>query len=296
MTASTVRRDIYQEVTDQIIALLERGVVPWRKPWSAGSAPQNIISRKAYKGMNAFLLALRGFSSPYWLTYKQAKERGGFVRRGESGARIIFWNFIEREVKNGDETEIKAYGYLNTWTVFNLEQCEGVEAPASIQREFTPIESAERVIAAMPDKPAIFHVGGNRAFYNPARDEIHLPNREQFSPTEAYYATLFHELAHSTGHGKRLARPDLMNDEFFGSIPYSREELVAEMTAAMLCGVTGIAPAVVENSAAYLDGWLHELVSDKRMLISAAALAQRAADYIQNVQSAEQEPEEAAAA
>lgn len=282
-------RDIYQEVTNSILSLLEQGVVPWRKSWTSGRAPQNLISGKAYQGMNSFLLAFTPYTSPYWLTFNQAKARGGFVRKGERGTKIIFWHIFQREVEQDGETTLKSMPYLNEWTVFNVEQCDGIQTPAVSPLTFTAIEAAEQIIHTMPLPPAIKHMHSDSPYYVPALDAVHMPRREQFTSSEAYYATLFHELAHSTGHKSRLARPDLMNDASFGSEPYSREELVAEMTAAMLCGVTGIAPLTVQNSAAYLKGWLSALKNDKKLLIAAASQAQKAADFILNNTVAEEE-------
>lgn len=274
------RQDIYTQVTDTIIAALEGGVIPWRKPWSQGGAPQNFVSRRPYRGMNAFLLSMRPNTTPFWLTYRQAQELGGYVRKGEQGTPIIFWSVLERAVERDDEATTERYGYLKTWKIFNLDQCEGIASPAAEPRAFTPIEAAEQVVAGMPQRPGITNDGGNRAYYRPLYDSVHLPKPTLFNSPEEYYCTLFHELAHSTGHVSRLARPDLMAFDLFGGHAYSREEMVAEMTAAMLCGVTGIAPAVVENSAAYIGGWLRRLSHDKKLLIQAAALAQKAADFI----------------
>lgn len=272
-------QDVYQKITDRIVEQLEQGVVAWRKPWIVGKS-MNLNSGKAYRGINTLILATSPFSSPYWVTFKQAKECGGSVRKGERGYPIVFWNVLEKENDEGEVTS--RFGYLRQWTVFNVEQCDGVDYPAAITRDFQPVEAAERVVAAMPHKPGIVHLGGDRAYYEPERDRISLPKRELFNPAEAYYCTLFHELGHSTGYVSRLARPEVMNPGRFGSERYSREELVAEITAAMLCGITGIAPATIENSAAYVGSWLQALKNDKRMVITAAGLAQHAADFILN--------------
>jgi antirestriction protein ArdC len=293
-------QQIYQLVTDRILALLQKGVVPWKKPWktSGGSAlPRNLVSGRPYRGINVFLLIAQSFGSPYWLTFKQALKLDGHVRRGERGTPIVFWRIDQNTSEDCDEDE-SGRGHrrilLRYYTLFNVGQCEGIEVPGAeeIGPCFDPIPACEAVYAAMPNPPELRH-GGERAFYRRDEDLVQLPKPETFSSREHYYSTQFHELAHATGHRSRLNRfEELANSGGFGSPSYAREELVAEMTAAMICGMLGIDPVKVEAissvggeellecSAAYLQHWIGVLQDDSRALVIAAARAQKAADYI----------------
>ena len=269
---------VYSIVTEQILKQLESGVAPWHRPWTT-QMPKNLVSGRGYRGINVFLLASNGYGSPYWLTYKQATERGGHVRKGEHGARVVFWKIGTRETQepDGDTIERKSI-LLRYYTVFNVEQCEGITAPDST-RTVNPIEECERIVQAMPNPPAMEQDG--RAWYRPSTDTVGMPSRNAFNSSEEYYTTLFHELTHSTGHAKRVGRDGIEKLNTFGSESYSKEELIAEMGAAMLCGVAGIERRTLSNSAAYLKSWIDVLKSDARMVVSAASQAQKAADFIQ---------------
>lgn len=280
--------NIYEQVTEQIIEALERGVVPWDKPWRDTAGPRNIESGRAYRGINVFLLGLASYQSPWWVTYKGAQRRGGQVRKGERSTLVTLWKPIRvRDEGSEDPKAKKTIPLLRYYRVFNIEQCEGIEAPESEEpvEPVEPLAACEAVIEDMPQRPAIEH-GGNRASYSPALDRVSLPPREAFTAREGYYATAYHELVHATGHESRLARPDLLESHGFGSESYSREELTAEMGAALLCGVTGIAPATVERSASYLSSWVNVLRGDHRLVVTAAARAQRAADFIRAIEPA----------
>ena len=267
---------VYGIVTERILEQLRRGVVPWRRPW-ASDAPKNLVSGKEYRGVNVFLLSAMPFNSPWWLTFRQAKERGGSVRRGERGTPVIFWTEAVRETSDGER---ESFHVLRYYTVFNLRQCDGIAAPDSPARAAAPIAECERVVAAMPQRPA-FASDLSQAFYRPATDTVHMPALASFDSPAFYYSTLFHELAHATGHVSRLNRPTLADAQPFGSESYSKEELVAEMSAAMLCGATGIENAALTlNSASYLRHWIDVLRGDARLVVSAASQAQRAADFI----------------
>ena len=270
--------DAYQVITDRIISLLEEGTVPWHRPWgSPEDFPKNLVSGKEYRGINPFLLSSAGYESPYWLTFKQAKERGGSVRKGEKGMPCIYWNTIE--IADTESGETKNRGFLKRYTVFNVTQCEDVPYPSveKVEREFEPIESCEKLVARMSNPPKIEH-DGNDAMYLRSRDIVRMPNAESFESPEHYYSTLFHELVHSTGHEKRLNRLPISNEALnFG---YAKEELVAEMGAAFLCGRTGLDNKTIDNSAAYIDSWLGRLRHDSRLVVQAAGKAQKAADYI----------------
>ena len=277
---------VYEIVTEQVIKQLESGVAPWRKPWRT-LPPANLISKKPYRGINVFLLALAGYGSQYWLTYRQAQALGGNVRRGEHGTKIVFWKFDKYETEIADgETEERKSAVLRYYTVFNLEQTEGLKALLALPPAF-PIESAEAIVKGMPNPPAFEQDA--RAAYIPTRDVVTMPSRTAFESQAEYYSTLFHELTHSTGHAKRLAREGFDTPQKFGSDSYSREELIAEMGSAMLCGVAGIEQGTLANSAAYLKRWIERLRSDSRLVVSAASASQKAADYIRG-QSAKDSP------
>jgi antirestriction protein ArdC len=271
---------VYDIVTERILAELEKGEIPWRKPWRT-LPPVNLISKKPYRGINVFLLALQGYGSQFWLTFNQAKQLGGNVRRGEHGTKIVFWKFDSYETETADgETEERKSAVLRYYTVFNLEQTEGLRALLTLPPA-SPIESAEEIVKRMPNPPAFEQDA--QAAYIPSRDVVTMPSRTAFESQAEYYSTLFHELTHSTGHAKRLAREGFDTPQKFGSDSYSREELIAEMGSAMLCGVAGIEQSTVGNSAAYLRGWISRLRGDSRLVVSAASAAQKAADYIRGV-------------
>ena len=280
--------NVYEIITEQVLEIMSQGVIPWKKPWNARSAHRNLITGKQYRGINVFLLSCSSFSSPWWLSFKQAKVKGGMVRKGEKGRQIVFWKpFLTQDTETGKEKKIFMLRY---YTVFNLDQIEGIEAPQEPETiELEPIAEAERIVSEMQNRPVIEQAGGNKACYYPGKDSVQMPYFQDFDESEKYYSVLFHELGHSTGHGSRLARKEVQVCSRFGSEDYSKEELVAEMTAAFLCGESGILPATVENSAAYLQSWSARLKEDKKMVINAAAAAQRAADYILNRNLTEQE-------
>jgi len=277
---------VYEIVTSRILAELERGEIPWRRPWRT-LPPANLISKKPYRGINVFLLALAGYGSQHWLTFNQAKQLGGNVRKGEHGTKIVFWKFDKFETETGDgETEERRSAILRYYTVFNLEQTEGLKALLALPPAF-PIESAEEIVKGMPNPPAFEQDA--RAAYIPSCDTVTMPSRTAFESPAEYYSTLFHELTHSTGHAKRLGREGIEKIQPFGSEDYSKEELVAEMGSAMLCGIAGIEQATISNSAAYLQSWIRRLKADSRLVVSAASAAQKAADYIRG-ESAKDSP------
>lgn len=275
------RSDTYQLITDQFVEALEQGVVPWQKPWNVDTdLPRSLATRRPYRGINIFILMVaalaRGYESPYWVTYKQAKKLGGQVRGGERGTQIVLWRRIDVEDKDRPG-ETKRIMLLKHFTVFNVEQCDGVKAPVTVteEREFTPSERADAIVASYVERgPSLGH-GGGRAFYRPSEDHVQMPRPETFDGDDAYYHTLFHELGHSTGHESRLAR----TFDRFGSGPYSREELVAEMTACFLASDAGT-DMCFENSAAYIGHWIESIKDDPKAVVTAAGAAQRAADLI----------------
>lgn len=281
---------VYQVITDRVIALLQQGTVPWHKRWAGtDQEPKNLASKKAYRGVNVFLLNAVSYSSPYWLTFKQAQELGGNVRRGEKACPVVFWKWLD-----GEETDVttgkgKQIPLLRYYSVFNVAQCEGIEphVPAipNAGRSTSVIEAAKAIVDGMPRRPEIRH-GLDRAFYSPSTDSVGVPNQAAFDTDADYYSVLFHELTHSTGHESRLNRKGVAGSEgqwsSFGSMPYAKEELVAEMGAAFLCGQAGIVERTLDNSAAYVQSWLQRLKDDVRLVVIAAAQAQKAADFILN--------------
>lgn len=294
MTKPTTKpaRDNYEAVTARIIEALEKGVCPWHKPWA--SEYYNGKTGHRYRGLNVPVLAVSGFSDPRWMTYRQAQEMGGNVRKGEKGTTVMFWKLMKAK-EDGTQAEgekTKVFPVIKTYTVFNVEQIDGLTLPPVRTFEHQPLEEAEALVQAMPKRPGIEH-GGQRAFYSPSRDFVGMPTPESFESPEAYYSTLFHELTHSTGHSSRVDRFTAADyTAKFGSEPYAKEELVAEMGAAFLRAACGIETAPeMDNSAAYIHGWLSVLKNDRRLLVNAAAQAQKAADFITRANEAQAEEE-----
>jgi antirestriction protein ArdC len=280
---------VYDTITDRIIEQLNSGVAPWHKPWLSyggqATAPRNLISQKPYRGINALLTLVSPYSSPFWLTYKQAAGIGGHVNAGEKSTPIVFWKFGKEEQAepDGEITTTKTWAMCRLYHVFNVDQCTipGLDLgkPELPDKTFNPIPICEKIVAEFAGKPPIHHAG-DRAFYTPSRDTVTMPARESFDGPEEYYNTLFHELTHSTGHSSRLDREGINVPHFFGDPVYSREELVAEMGAAFLSGHCGIENKTLNNSASYLQSWIKALRSDSKLVIVAAGAAQKAADLI----------------
>ena len=274
------KMDAYQIVTAQIIEALGSGVIPWRKPWQCVSLPTNLHTGKTYRGINMLTLSFSPYASPYWVTFKQAQALGGSVKKGEKGRSIVFWS---RMIKEDAETgESKPIFLLKRYIVFNAEQCNGLELPENKVERKADIETAEKVHLFMPNRPSV-SFDGSAAYYVPSRDQVVVPPKSTFRTMESFYATLYHELVHSTGHASRLNRFKDDGPAHFGSESYSKEELVAELGSAFLCAHAGISNETQENSAAYIQGWLRAFNNDKRMIMQAASAAQKAADYILNV-------------
>jgi antirestriction protein ArdC len=268
----------YQIVTDTIIAQLESGVVPWRKPWRT-DVPMSLASLKPYRGLNVLMLATQGYASRYWLTFNQAARLGGHVKKGEKATLVTFWKIGEYEKKETGEK--KDSFLLKYYRVFNLEQTEGIAEKLGLDKpeaRMPSIETCERIVAEMRQCPRF--EDSNAAWYRPLTDTVGMPHKQKFESAESFYATLFHELAHSTGHPSRVGRDGIENVNSFASESYSKEELIAEMSSAFLCGVSGISPAVIGQSASYLQSWISRLKGDSRLLISAASAAQKASDFI----------------
>ena len=277
--------NVYQIVTDRIIAELEKGIIPWERPWTG--VREGAYSRatgKPYSLLNQLLLGKPG----EWLTYKQAQEAGGQVRKGEKGSVVVFWKIDAKADKDKDtgEMKVKQFPILKYYYVFHTDQCDGIEQKHKepVFTSLDPIAEAERVLndySARCHVP-IIHEKSNRAFYRPSEDAIHLPLMEQFTRQAEYYSVAFHESVHSTGHKSRLNRLD--NSARFGSEVYSKEELVAEIGAATILNELGIeTDSSFRNSAAYVQSWLHALKDDPKMIVSAAGKAEKAVKLILNV-------------
>jgi antirestriction protein ArdC len=303
-TKTTAKADVYEIITERVIALLEKGTAPWSRPWGASAgaaAPANFVSRRPYSGINALLLGCSGFGCPFWVTFNQAKSLGGSVRKGEKGTPVVFWKFLQKTDENGNPVfdakgQPVKVGFLRYFTVFNLEQTDGIEwsAPAKIENTFNADEACEGIVRDMPQAPVIRY-GGDRAYYAPSLDFVQLPERATFKSPAAFYSTAFHELIHATGHESRLNRKGVSTkidaQHRFGSADYSREELVAEMGAAFLCGVGGILNESIDNSAAYLKAWIEALKGDSKLVVIAAAQAQKAVEFVLGSKE-EEEPAE----
>ena len=278
---------IYEMVTSTVMTALKNGVVPWRKPWNVQSAvPVNAISDKGYRGVNVFLLGLTTYSDHRWLTLKQATSLGGKVIPGQKATTVIFWKQWEPSPSDPDESTKKRIPILRYYNVFNVEQCAGLNVPALYTpvplNENQRIERADLLVKSMPDPPSIKE-GGRAAWYKPADDLVQIPPIRSFDSADSYYATLFHELGHATGHQRRLNRSGVMGEIRFGSGEYSKEELVAEMTSAFCCATISLNNSLMADSASYINGWLSVLRNDPKAVVIAAAQAQKAADHIRGV-------------
>jgi antirestriction protein ArdC len=286
------RPSIYQTVTDRIISSLKAGVIPWEKPWKAsrftdGPFPRNFYTGKPYRGINVLLLWSSPYSSPFWLTFKQAQELKGTVRKGERGTPIVFFKQLPESAKKDDEStreDERTPFVLCHYTVFNIEQCDGLMLPQIEQPTTAPEidenEVCEGIVTGWEKRPSLHLTSATecRAYYRPATDSVHMPARFRFVDAPHYYSTLFHELVHSTGHESRLNRTF---GDHFGDELYSKEELVAEMGAAFLCAIAGIDNEHTDrNTTAYIQNWIARLEADNRLIVHAAANAQRAADCI----------------
>lgn len=267
----------YDRITERIVALLKQNTVPWHRPWTAKTGwPRNYVSQKPYRGINVFLLLAMSYESPCWLTFRQAAALGGSVGKGEKACPVVFWKHMK--IEDRESGEEKHIPLLRLYHVFNAAQCDGLQDAPPLTEAIVTVKPAE-IVAQMPQPPVIKH-GMTQAFYSPPDDCVGMPLPERFEIREDYFATLFHELVHSTGHEKRLKRTTLAENNGFGSDPYCREELIAEMGAAYLCGKAEIAERTIDHSAAYIQGWLKRLENDNTLIVQAAAQAQKAADFI----------------
>lgn len=293
--AAATKRDFRQEVTDHIVAMLEKGVAPWQKPWNPGEAsvgmPFNPTSDRAYRGGNALHLMAtalnRGYGDPRWMTYKQASDRGWQVHRGEKGTQIEFWDVKpNRDEDRGatgdgqrDRIERREARLIHrVYTVFNATQIEGVPAYQPRQRTpFEVVQSGEKILENAGAN--IRHDQADRAFYNRSSDSIHLPPKEAFKDAAGFCGTALHELAHWTGHPSRLNRATLNESYRFGDTNYAKEELRAELASVFLAAERGI-PHDPEQHAAYVGSWIKMLREDKNEIFRAAHDASAASDFL----------------
>lgn len=276
--------NVYQIVTDRIIAELEKGVIPWKKPWTGiRSGAYSHSTGRPYSLLNQILLGKPG----EYITFSQIKAEGGTIRKGEKASVVVFWKMQkakETDPNTGEESE-KLYPILRYFNVFHIDQCEGITPKYKPEELPTadPIEAAEEIGADYIAREGVKleHIAGDRACYSPSADRVTMPLREQFTEPAEYYSTLFHELGHSTGHASRLNRLTSSANAAFGSDDYGREELVAELTAACVLNNCSIeTPQSFRNSASYIDNWLRAIRGDNRLIISAAGKAEKAVSLI----------------
>lgn len=271
---------VHEIVTEKILEALDRGVVPWSRPWNLTGGHQNLKGRK-YRGVNPLLLEIaadaKGYDLPYWGTFNQVKSHGGKVKKGEKGTLVTFWKVYEKE--NPETGEEERRFILRYFNVFNVAQTEGMKwtAPETVSHDHDPIREGDALIEGMPNAPVIQVKASDRAYYRPGTDTVVLPQLDQYAVAADFYRVAFHELVHATGHESRLDRN--LSEAIMRDDSYANEELVAEIGAAMLCGVAGI-DSNIEQNAAYIAGWRRKLTDDPKLIVSAAGKAQKAADYI----------------
>lgn len=292
--ATATRTDIYSAVTNRIVEELERGVRPWLKPWNAEHAAGRITrplrhNGTPYNGINILMLwasaELAGFHCPFWLTFHQAKEMGGFVRKGERGAPVVYASTFKKSDTTDDGAEVESeIPFLKQYTVFNACQVEGLpehyyELAEAPKLDMERIERAETFFA---NSKADIRTGGNQAYYSITGDYVQLPAFEYFRDAESHAATVAHELCHWTRHQSRLDRD--LGRKRFGDSGYAMEELVAELGSAFLCADLAITPELRVDHASYLATWLEVLKNDKRAIFTAASHASKAVDYLHGLQ------------
>lgn len=269
-------------ITNRIIESLEKGIVPWHQTWKSGF-PTSLSTDKVYRGLNLFILSTFDYPSKYWVTANQIRNIGGKIKESEykNGVPIQFWKFLEEKDEDGNDKTIAIHRF---YTVYNVSQCENLPESVLIKinenKENKEILDAETIISNIKNPPK-YREHPASAFYRYSEDCIYLPAIGKFDTSEDYYATKFHELIHAIGHETRLNRKSIVNkpDTSDVSYEYSKEELVAESGATMLCGLCNI-ESTFDNSVNYIKNWLINLKNDRKILISAMADAQKAVDYV----------------
>lgn len=281
--------NVYQMVTDRIVEQMNKGIIPWQRPWVGGGGEAiGYESRKPYSMLNQLLLGRPG----EWLTWKQITSRGGKVKKGSKSRFVVFYQRVVSKVEDPETHEVKdeSYPILKWYQVFHIDDTEGIETkcePVEAAPTLAPIDTAEEVINGYLGRETGLSFHNDRpsdsAYYSPAHDEVVVPMLSQYAIAEEYYSTTFHELVHSTGHEKRCNRTEDKRNSHFGNEEYSREELVAEIGSAMLCNRTGLDnEKAFKNSVAYIQNWLQALKNDPKMIVWAAGRAEAAAKYILN--------------
>lgn len=286
--------DVYEVVTKEILERIDQGVIPWQITWSRRHADRNGVSNREYRGINTILTSMKGFAQTDWYTMRQIRDGGWRLKEGRQRMTTVcfFKKYIPSKTqedailevlgvpnKSGARLTLRYYG------VFNREQIDGLpELPPDDDVEFNPIEECEKVIEEFADRPQIRY-GGGQPYYSPSQDYVQMPPKGDFDSPEEFYAALFHELVHSTGHASRTGRTEGQRHKF-GSTDYAREELTAEIGAAMLCRHCGITKTF-ENAVAYLQSWRAVLCNDKKCVVIAAQRAQKAVDYMLNLKQDE---------
>lgn len=298
MTKVSEKVDLYQQVTNRIITHLEKGEIPWRKTWSGYGLARNLATNHIYTGINMILMNCLPYPIPYYMTFKQVQEKGGRIRQGAKAELVFYFNILFKD--KADNTlskeeatrlemqgaEVKVLKYLKYYNVFNIKDIEGIEytTPDITLQTHEKLECCENILLNMPNAPEMIHEDLSQAYYNKVHDFVNMPQIGQFQSPEEYYVTFFHELAHATGHEKRLNRPGITQSGKFADKKYSEEELIAEMAASFLSAQVSIDfDPIIENTAAYLQGWLKVLKEDRMFIFKVAAEAQKAADYVLGV-------------
>lgn len=281
MKTTLEKKDMYAIINNMIMDKLKNGKTPWKQTWNDYGPARNYVSKKAYRGINAMILNNTEFEYPLFLTFLQVKELRGFIKRGSKSIEVIYWKTLEFE----NEDQVKRIPYLRYYNVFNVEYVDGVKLKLPTKFVNDSIDACETIVNDMPSRPVIEH-GGDKPYYNWMEDRVKVPNRNNFILADEYYATLFHELAHSTGHTSRLNRDTCMKPAVYGSTDYCKEELVAEIATCFLCGEAGISNNTIDNSSAYIQFWVerltHMLGEDNKVFVRASALAQKATDFIRD--------------
>ena len=278
----TTKANVYEMITNRIIAELEKGNIPWKRPWTGvRSGAYNRITKKPYSIINQILLKYSG----EYATFKQWSELGGHIKKGEKSEIVVFWKIYQKEEINEEtgEKEVRKIPVLKYYNVFHISQVEGVKPLEVPFREVEPIEEADKIITMYVNREHLDfkELPSNKAFYSPSRDRVVVPMKEQYENINEYYSTTFHELTHSTGHKSRLDRLETGAIASFGSETYSKEELVAEIGSASLMNMLGIeTPQTFKNSTAYIQNWLQVLKNDNKFIVSASSRAEKAVNYI----------------
>jgi antirestriction protein ArdC len=295
-----MKQDIYERITGKIVADLEQGVRPWMKPWNAEHAAGRITKPLRgngipYNGINVIMLwsaaLVAGYSAPIWMTFKQAKDLGGHVRKGEKGELIVYadrFRKTETDEASGQEVE-RDIPFMKGYTVFNVEQLDGLPSRfyAPVAARLDPVQRIGHAETFFAATGASINHGGNQACYSVTLDSIQMPPFETFRDAESYYATLAHEVTHWTRHPSRLDRD--FGRKRWGDEGYAMEELVAELGAAFVSADLDLTPEPREDHAAYIGAWLQVLKQDKRAIFTAAAHAQKAADFLHTMQASPRE-------